>query len=55
MWKKIEEIYGWVKTIGGFRRTWFKEIDKTQLAAWLVGVAYNLLRMAKLIPQGGEG
>ena len=53
--KRIEEIYGWVKTVGGFRRTRFKGIGKTQLAAWFVGAAYNLLRMAKLMPQGAEG
>jgi len=53
--KRVEEIYGWVKTVGGFRRTRFKGIGKTQLAAWLVGAAYNLLRMAKLMPQGAEG
>jgi len=54
MRNRVEEIYGWVKTVGGFRRTRFKGIGKTQLAAWLVGTAYNLLRMAKLMPQGAE-
>ena len=49
--KRIEEIFGWMKTVGGFRRTRYKGRDKTQLAAWWVGAAYNLLRMAKLLPQ----
>lgn len=49
--KRVEEIFGWMKSIGGFRRTRFKGRDRTQLQAWLVGTAYNLLRMAKLIPQ----
>ncbi|APR75140.1 Hypothetical protein A7982_00486 [Minicystis rosea] len=35
--------------VGGFRRTRFKGTQKTQLAAYLVGAAYNLLRMAKLL------
>lgn len=48
--KRIEEIFGWMKTIGGLRKTRFVGIDKTQLAAYLVGAAYNLLRMAKLSP-----
>jgi transposase len=52
--KKVEEVFGWVKTIGGFRRTRVKGVGKTQLAAWFVGAAYNLLRMAKLIPQSME-
>jgi transposase len=49
--KRVEEIFGWMKTTGGFRKTRFKGRDRTQLAAWFVGAAYNLLRMAKLIPQ----
>ena len=53
IWKRVEEIYGGMKTVGGFRRTRYRGSEKTQLAAWLVGVAYNLLRMAKLLPQGG--
>jgi transposase len=50
--KRVEEIFGWMKTTGGFRKTRFKGIRKTQLAAWVVGAAYNLLRMAKLLPEG---
>ncbi len=46
--KRVEEIGGWIKTIGGFRRTRFKGASRTQLAGWFVGAAYNLLRMAKL-------
>ena len=48
--KKVEEIFGWMKTIGGFRKTRYKGRDRTQLAGWFVGAAYNLLRMAKLKP-----
>jgi len=50
--KRVEEIGGWIKVIGGFRKTRFKGQIRTQLAGWLVGAAYNLLRMAKLLPQG---
>jgi transposase len=46
--KRIEEIFGWMKTVGGFRKTRYRGTDKTQLAAWWVGAAYNLVRMAKL-------
>jgi transposase len=46
--KRVEEIFGWLKTIGGFRRTRFKGRDRTQLQAWLVGAAYNLMRIANL-------
>jgi len=47
--KRVEEIFGWMKTIGGFRRTRFRGTDRTQLAAYFVGAAYNLLRMARLL------
>ena len=44
-----EEILGWMKTIGGFRRTRFRGAVRTQLAAYFVGAAYNLLRMVRLL------
>ena len=49
--KRVEEIFGWMKTVGGFRKTRSRGTERTQLAAWWVGAAYNLLRMAKLLPQ----
>jgi IS5 family transposase len=48
--KKVEEIFGWMKTIGGFRRTRVKGEIRTQLVGWFVAAAYNLLRIAKLLP-----
>jgi transposase len=52
--KRVEEIFGWMKTIGRFRRTRVKGEIRTQLTGWFVGAAYNLLRMAKLLsPQVG--
>lgn len=51
--KRIEEIFGWMKTVGGLRRSRFVGIEKTQLAAYMVGAAYNLLRMARLQPDTG--
>jgi IS5 family transposase len=47
--KRIEEIFGWMKTVGNFRRTRYRGVAKTQLAALLVGTAYNLLRISKLL------
>ena len=46
--RRVEEIFGWMKAIGGFRKTRFVGLAKTQLAGYLVGAAYNLLRMARL-------
>ncbi|MBV9356997.1 MAG: hypothetical protein JO023_15910 [Chloroflexi bacterium] len=38
-----------MKTLGGFRRTRFLGVKLTQLAAYLVATAYNLVRMARLV------
>ena len=38
------------KTVGNFRRTRYRGLERTSLAAHLVGAAYNLLRIAKLCP-----
>ena len=48
--KRAEEIFGWMKTIGGFRRTRFRGLARTELAGYLVAAAYNLVRMARLAP-----
>jgi len=47
--KRVEEIFGWFKTIGGFRRSRFRGRDRTELHALFVGTAYNLIRMAKIL------
>ena len=48
--KRIEEIWGWMKTVGGFRKTRFRGQERTQLAAVMLATAYNLLRIARLQP-----
>ena len=47
--KRVEEIFGWMKTVGGFRRTRYRGLARTQLAGYLVATAYNLVRMARLV------
>jgi transposase len=47
----IEQGFGWAKSIAGLRRSRLRGIRKTQLLAHVVGAAYNLLRIARLIPQ----
>ena len=46
--KRVEEIFGWMKTYGGMRRTLARGIARVQLHAYIVGAAYNLLRMSRL-------
>ena len=51
--KRVEEIFGWMKAYGGLRRTMARGLRRVQLHAYLVGAAYNLLRLARLQPLTG--
>ena len=48
--RMIEKAFGWMKTTGNFRRTRWRGLEKTRLAASFVAAAYNLTRIARLIP-----
>jgi transposase len=50
--KRIEEIFGWMKTTGGLRKSRYRGIERTHAAAQYVVGALNLLRMAKLMVGG---
>jgi transposase len=47
--KRVEEIFGWTKTVANFRKTRFRGLERTQLASYLAGAAYNLMRMSRLL------
>jgi IS5 family transposase len=47
--KRIEEAFGWMKTVGGLRKTRYRGRERVQMHAYLVGAAYNLLRIARLM------
>jgi transposase len=47
--KRVEEIFGWAKTVGGFRKTRLKGRVKTWTSGYWVMAAYNLSRMARLL------
>jgi transposase len=51
--KRVEEIFGWMKEYGGLRRTLARGLRRVQLHAYIVGAAYNLLRLARLQPMTG--
>ena len=46
--KRVEEIFGWVKTVGGLRRSRYRGLERTQAWGYFVVSTYNLLRMARL-------
>ena len=47
--KRIEEIFGWIKTIAGGRKLRYKGVARNQLWMEITTAAYNLVRMAKLM------
>ena len=48
--KRVEQVFGWMKTVGGLRRTRYRGCERVQMHAYLVAAAYNLVRIAKLCP-----
>ena len=50
--KRIEEIFGWMKTTGGLRKTRYRGVERTHGCAQMVTATYNLVRMAKLAMGG---
>ncbi len=53
--KRVEEVFGWMKTVGGFRRTRHRGVARNRLAGYLVATADNLVRVARLIPTPAAG
>lgn len=47
--KRIEEAFGWIKTIAGLRKTRFIGQAKTDWAFTFAAAAYNLIRLPKLL------
>jgi IS5 family transposase len=47
--KRVEEIFGWVKTVGGGQRVRYTGVARNQLWAELTVTAFNLVRIAKLL------
>lgn len=47
--KRIEEVFGWCKEIGGLRRTRKHGTDRIGLSTLLILTSYNLVRMGKLL------
>ena len=47
--KRIEEAFGWIKTVGGLRKTRHKGLEKLSGQALLTFAAYNLTRLLNLV------
>ncbi len=46
--KRVEEIFGWVKTVGGGRKLRYVGLARNQLWAGITAAGYNLVRMVKI-------
>ena len=51
--KRIEEAFGWIKTIAGLRKTRFIGRARTDWAFTFAAAAYNLVRLPKLLAAAG--
>jgi transposase len=52
--KRVEEIFGWMKTFGGLRKTRYRGTARTATAGYFVATAYNLLRMGRLLGRAAD-
>jgi transposase len=48
--KRVEEIFGWLKTVGGLRKTRHRGVARVGWMFTLALAAYNLVRMRNLLP-----
>jgi transposase len=48
--KRVEEIFGWMKTVGGLRKTRYRGQSRNRLWAYLNAAAYNLVRLTRMAP-----
>ncbi|MBA2598026.1 MAG: IS5 family transposase [Chloroflexia bacterium] len=48
--KRVEEIFGWTKTVGGGRKLRYLGLARNQCWAELTTATYNLVRIANLLP-----
>jgi transposase len=51
--KRIEEAFGWIKTVALQKKTRFRGIDRVGLAFTFAAAAYNLIRLPKLLAEAG--
>jgi hypothetical protein len=49
--KRIEEAFGWIKTVGGQAKTRFRGLERVGFAFTFAAASYNLLRLRKLLAE----
>jgi len=51
--KRIEEAFGWIKTVAGQEKTRFRGVSRVGFAFTFAAAAYNLVRLPKLLAEPG--
>jgi transposase len=51
--KRIEEAFGWMKTVGGLRRPMLRGVDRLGFAFTFTAAAYNLVCLSRLLAEPG--
>jgi transposase len=51
--KRIEESFGWIKTVAGQRKTRFRGLDRVGWSFTFCAAAYNLVRLPRLLAEAG--
>jgi transposase len=49
--KRIEEAFGWIKTVAGQEKTKFRGVDRVGWSFTFAAAAYNLIRLPKLLAE----
>ena len=48
--KRIEQFFGWGKTVGGLRKTKLRGVRRNRNLMCLTGLVYNLVRISRMCP-----
>jgi transposase len=49
--KRVEEIFGWMKTVGGYRKTRYRGVQRVGWGFTLAMAAYNMVRVRNIMAQ----
>lgn len=51
--KRLEQFFGWGKTVGGLRKTRLRGVRRNRQLMCLTGLARNLVRVSRMCPTTG--
>lgn len=51
--KRVEEIFGWIKTVGNLRKTRHRGLDRVAWMFTFTAAAYNLVRLRTILAEAG--